>query len=65
MLALTRLGAAPADALFVGDSPHDIESGRRAGVKTAAATWGPFTRAALEAAKPDVWLEKPEDLLRP
>jgi pyrophosphatase PpaX len=64
LLALDRLGVSAADALFVGDSPHDIESGRRAGVKTAAATWGPFARAALEAAKPDLWLEKPDDLLR-
>lgn len=62
-LALERLGSSAADALFVGDSPHDIESGRRAGVKTAAATWGPYSRAALEAAKPDLWVEKPEDLL--
>jgi pyrophosphatase PpaX len=64
LLALDRLGVSAADALFVGDSPHDIESGCRAGVKTAAATWGPFARAALEAAKPDFWLEKPDDLLR-
>jgi pyrophosphatase PpaX len=64
LLALDRLGVSAADALFVGDSPHDIESGRRAGVKTAAATWGPFARAALEAAKPDLWLDKPDDLLR-
>ena len=63
LLALDRLGAAAAETLFAGDSPHDIESGRHAGVKTAAATWGPFTRAVLEAAEPDFWLEKPEDLL--
>ena len=62
-LALQRLSAKAEDALFVGDSPHDIESGRRAGVKTAAATWGPYSRAALEAAEPDLWLEKPADLL--
>jgi pyrophosphatase PpaX len=64
LLALRRAGAAARDTLFVGDSPHDIESGRSAGVRTAAATWGPFTRAALETAEPDLWLEKPEDLLR-
>jgi pyrophosphatase PpaX len=63
LLALERTGVAAADTLFVGDSPYDIESGRRAGVKTAAATWGPFTRQALEAARPDLWLERPEDLL--
>jgi pyrophosphatase PpaX len=64
LLALDRLGVSAEDALFVGDSPHDIESGHRAGVKTAAATWGPFARPVLEAAKPDFWLEKADDLLR-
>jgi pyrophosphatase PpaX len=63
LLALDRARAAPALALFIGDSPHDIESGRRAGVMTAAATWGPFTREALEAARPDLWLARPEDVL--
>jgi pyrophosphatase PpaX len=63
LLALAKLGAAPRDALFVGDSPHDVESGRRAGVTTAAVTWGPFARAVLEVARPDLWLEKPEDVL--
>jgi pyrophosphatase PpaX len=63
LLALKRMGATAEETIFVGDSPHDIESGRSARVKTAAATWGPFSRAALEAAEPDFWLEKPADLL--
>jgi pyrophosphatase PpaX len=63
LLALERFGVPAPDALFVGDSPHDLESGRRAGVKTAAATWGPFARDALEAAHPDFWLETPADVL--
>jgi phosphoglycolate phosphatase-like HAD superfamily hydrolase len=48
--------------VFVGDSRHDMESGRAAGVKTAAVLWGPFDRAHLEDLAPDYWLEKPEDL---
>ncbi|HXF95581.1 MAG TPA: HAD-IA family hydrolase [Gemmatimonadales bacterium] len=60
--ALDLLGAPAADAVFVGDSRHDIECGRAAGVKTAAALWGPFDRAHLEDLEPDYWLERPADI---
>jgi len=62
LLALERLGANANDAVFVGDSRHDIECGRAAGVATAAALWGPFDRAHLEDLNPDYWLETPEDV---
>ena len=60
--ALERLGAPASGAVFVGDSRHDIECGRAAGVKTAAVLWGPFDRSHLEDLEPDYWLERPEDL---
>jgi len=60
--ALEKLGAAAAETVFVGDSRHDMESGRAAGVKTAAVLWGPFDRADLADLAPDYWLEKPQDL---
>jgi pyrophosphatase PpaX len=60
--AVTLLGADPATTLYVGDSVHDMHSGRLAGVLTAAALWGPFDRNQLEAAKPNYWLETPSDL---
>ena len=63
LLALDRLGVRAEETLFVGDSPHDVESGNRAGVKTAAATWGPFPRAALDAAKPTYFVHSPHDVL--
>ncbi len=62
LLALERLGRRPAEAVFIGDSRHDIESGRAAGVKTAAVLWGPFDRDHLEDLDPDYWLERPSDL---
>ena len=43
---------------MVGDSPHDLSSGRAAGTKTAAVAWGPFSREELLATKPDRWLEQ-------
>jgi pyrophosphatase PpaX len=63
LAALTKLGAAPAEVLVVGDSPHDIASGRDAGTATAACLWGPFTRAQLAIERPDHWLERFADLV--
>ncbi|HEX9691069.1 MAG TPA: HAD-IA family hydrolase [Gemmatimonadales bacterium] len=62
-LALHLLDADAASAVFVGDSPHDMAAGRAAGVRTAAAMWGPFPRAWLEPHGPDYWLCSPTDLL--
>jgi pyrophosphatase PpaX len=62
--ALEHLAASPSEALFVGDSVHDMRCGRQAGVRTAAVLWGPFGRSHLEASEPDYWLDTPEDLLR-
>lgn len=55
-LALQTLGYAPDEAIFVGDSPHDVNAGNAAGVTTVAALWGPFTREQLAPANPRVWL---------
>jgi len=62
--AVQQLGADPATTIFVGDSIHDLHSGRGAGVLTGAVLWGPFRREELEPADPDFWLETPEDLKR-
>jgi len=62
LTALERLGAPALDAVFVGDSRHDVKCGRAAGVKTAAVLWGPFARAHLQDLEPDYWLETPADL---
>ena len=61
--AVSLLGADPATTVYVGDSVHDMHSGRAAGVQTAAALWGPFGKAHLEEASPDYWLETPRDLV--
>jgi pyrophosphatase PpaX len=60
--ALDHLHAPAPETVFIGDSRHDIECGRAAGVKTAAVLWGPFDRADLADSRPDYWLERPEDL---
>lgn len=62
-IALARLQLRPGDAVFVGDSPHDMAAGRAAGVTTAAALWGPFSRELLAPASPDWWLDTIADIL--
>jgi pyrophosphatase PpaX len=64
LFALERLGVAPHEALFVGDSPHDVAAGRAAGARTAAALWGPFSPETLQAAGPDAFLREQRDVLR-
>ncbi len=62
LMALEQLGVGAEAATFVGDSPHDMASGRAAGVRLAAAMWGPFSRDSLEPHEPEYWLERPADL---
>jgi pyrophosphatase PpaX len=62
LFALAALGATPENALFLGDSPHDIEAGNAAGVTSVAALWGPFSRRVLETASPDHYLEHIREL---
>ncbi len=61
--AMATLGASPASTVYIGDSIHDMRSGRAAGVRTAAVLWGPFGRSHLEGASPDYWLAQPVELL--
>jgi pyrophosphatase PpaX len=63
LAALDRLGVPASEALFVGDSPHDIAAGRAAGTRTAGVLWGPFPRAALEDAAPDYLFARQEEVL--
>jgi pyrophosphatase PpaX len=64
LIASSQLDTDPRAAIYVGDSVHDMECGRAAGMKTAAALWGPFDRAHLASSRPDYWLERPADLVR-
>jgi pyrophosphatase PpaX len=55
-IALSRLDCRPEDAIFVGDSIHDLLAGNAAGVRSVAALWGAFSRANLEPGEPSAWL---------
>ena len=57
LLALSRLGEPPGEALLVGDSPHDIAAAKAAGARAAAALWGACARQVLAAAGADFFLD--------
>ncbi len=63
LAALERLQMQAGQAVYVGDSFHDMAAGRAAGVKTIAAAWGPMPRAELEREQPDFIAESMDDLL--
>lgn len=51
---LEVLGGVPREeAAYVGDSPHDIEAARAAGVLGVGVSWGAFSEEAVRAAEPD------------
>ncbi len=51
------------EILFVGDSLLDIHTGKNAGAKTCAVTYGFGKKAELVSARPDFVIDKFEDLL--
>jgi pyrophosphatase PpaX len=61
--ALERLAVGAGEAVFIGDSPHDIAAGRDAGVATAGVLWGAFAREELTLASADFLLEAPTEIL--
>ena len=62
LASLKALGAETTDCLFVGDSPTDMEAGKRAGVKTCAVLWGYGQREEMARWEPDYWVEHPSEL---
>ena len=56
LAALSALGARLENCLFVGDSPADMEAGRRAGVRTCAVRYGYGKADELARWAPDYWV---------
>jgi pyrophosphatase PpaX len=62
--ALRRIGASPAEATYVGDSPFDVKAGKAAGAFAIAVGWGgihPDER--LLAEEPGALVHHPEEIL--
>ncbi len=61
--SLEALRVRPRDCLFVGDSPSDMEAGRRAGMRICAVTWGYGDHDELAVWEPDFWAHTPHELV--
>jgi pyrophosphatase PpaX len=64
LLAAERLGASPAETVYVGDSPFDVRAAKAARMASVAVTWGRIhDRARLEREHPDAIVDTAEELL--
>jgi len=50
------------ETVFIGDSNHEIEEGKNAGILTGAVTWGNCTKEKLASLKPDFLINNLEEL---
>lgn len=53
-----------ADVVMIGDTIHDVEQGKQAGVTTVAVGWGFHGKERVATASPDHLVLSPSDLLR-
>ena len=60
---LKEAGVSREEAVLVGDSAMDVETGKNAGIQTAAVTYGFGSREEIEAAQPDFILEDLGELI--
>jgi len=59
---LERNGFNPQETVFVGDTTHEVNVGKKAGIKTAAVTWGYNNENKLKSANPDFIIHNLEEL---
>jgi len=57
------LGVEAGRCAFVGDAPADVKAGRAAGMVTIAAGWHAVYREKVRALRPDVWAERPGEVV--
>ena len=50
--AMERLGSAPADTVYIGDSPFDLQAAGAASIASIAVGWGAFSAARLSEEAP-------------
>jgi len=60
---LDQLKVVPDQAVLIGDSTVDIQTGKNSGVKTCAVTYGFDTKEKLQTASPDYIIESMDELL--
>lgn len=50
------------DPIYVGDEIRDVEAAKKAGIRVIGVSWGYNSKDALQRARPDYVVEKPEEL---
>ena len=63
LASLAALSARPEECLLVGDSPADMEAGRRAGVAICGVRYGYGDQARMERFEPELWISDMRELL--
>lgn len=58
-----ELSRPPSKIFLIGDSPGDVATARAAGMRPVAVTWGFRDRDALQDARPEWIVDRPEQLL--
>lgn len=63
LAAVSKAGVSAGQAVYVGDSVHDMTAALTAGMRAIGALWGPFEPAALQQAGADALADEPARLL--
>lgn len=58
-----RLGAAPSETVYIGDSEVDVATGKAAQMRTIGVTWGFRDKAFLQDAGAELLVDSPEEVL--
>ena len=61
--ALRQVGGTPDQAVYIGDSPFDLQAANAAGCAAIGVTWGVFRREALAVEAPLAIVDTPAELL--
>src|SRR5665811_78667 len=59
---LDSLGAGPESAVYIGDSPYDLQAAAGAGIRSVGVTWGVFPEEDLAAESPDRLVREMQEL---
>ncbi|XOU94233.1 MAG: HAD family hydrolase [Candidatus Kerfeldbacteria bacterium] len=54
----------PKETVFIGDTTHEIEAGKKVGCQTCSVTWGFMTKRRLSKTKPTYIVSKPSLLFK-
>ena len=64
LLALKKMNIEKNKAIIIGDSPADIISARKAGIKSVAVTWGFYSESELKSSNPNLIINRSQDILK-